>query len=76
MQIDSEDSENKGTYSTAFNMAKQCDRCYNYIYIYIYTHTHTVTYTLEYPWRLFPPWKDYSAVSLVLNIKISESFKI
>ena len=33
MQIDSEDSENKGTYSTAFNMAKQCDRCYNYIYI-------------------------------------------
>lgn len=40
------------------------------------THTHTVTYTLEYPWRLFPPWKDYSAVLLVLNIKISESFKI
>ena len=44
MQIDSEDSENKGTYSTAFNMAKQCDRCYNYIYIYIYTHIYIHTH--------------------------------
>ena len=50
MQIDSEDSENKGTYSTAFNMAKQCDRCYNYIYIYIYTHTHTYIDTHTYIW--------------------------
>ena len=48
MQIDSEDSENKGTYSTAFNMAKQCDRCYNYIYIYIHTHTHIYRYTHIY----------------------------